>query len=91
MAKTKWDWMAYTAVGIGQIAFIYEMVEIIRTENAKKFSWPFVLLGLVTSCLGLIYGFKNKLTPLIIMGIIDGILSIVLLSLKICYDKKCPD
>ena len=90
MVKTKWDWMAYAAIGIGQIAFIYEMVEIVSAEDSTKFTWPFVLLGLVTSCLGLIYGFKNKLVPLIITGVIDAILSIVMLSLKICYDKKCP-
>ena len=91
MVKTKWDWMAYTAIGIGQVAFVYEMIDIVNSEDSTKFTWPFVILGLVTSSLGLIYGFKNKLMPLIITGIIDAVLSIVMLSLKICFDKKCAD
>ena len=71
MPKTKWDWMAYTAIGIGQVAFVYEMIDIVNSEDSTKFTWPFVILGLVTTSLGLIYGFKNKLMPLIITGIID--------------------
>ena len=91
MPKTKWDWMAYASIGIGQIAFIYEMIDIINSEDSTKFTWPLVILGLVTSSLGLIYGFKNKLMPLIVTGIIDAVLSIVMLSLKICFDKKCAN
>ncbi len=91
MVKTKWDWMAYASIGLGQIAFIYELVDIINSKDSDKFTWPFVLLGIVTSGLGLAYGFKNKLMPLIITGIIDAILAIILLSLKLCYEKRCND
>ena len=87
MVKTKWDWMAYTAILAGQVAFIYELVEIIRTKDSNKFSWPFVLLGIVTSSLGLIYGFKNGLNPLIFTGILDAIISILLVVFKFCYSS----
>ena len=39
MVKTKWDWMAYAAIGIGQIAFIYEMIDIVNSEDSTKFTF----------------------------------------------------
>ncbi len=79
MPKTKWDWMAYTASAGGQVAFIIELVDICRTKNGDKLSWPFTILGLMASVLGLAYGVKNKLKPLILISIFDVILSIALL------------
>lgn len=91
MPKTKWDWMAYTASAGGQIAFIIELVDIYRTKNGDKLSWPFTILGLMASVLGLAYGVKNKLKPLILISIFDVILSIALVFVKILYFKGSYD
>ena len=45
MPKTKWDWMAYTASAGGQVAFIIELVDICRTKNGDKLSWPLQYWG----------------------------------------------
>ena len=85
MPKTKWDWMAYTASAGGQVAFIIELVDICRTKNGDKLSWPFTILGLMASVMGLVYGLKNKLKPLILISIFDVILA------KIVYFKDSYD
>ena len=91
MPKTKWDWMAYTASAGSQVAFIIELVDICRTKNGDKLSWPFTMLGLMASVLGLAYGVKNKLKPLILISIFDLILSIALVFAKIVYFKDSDE
>ena len=43
--RTNWDWMAYLATIGGQVAFVYEMVEICQKKDGEKLSWPFAING----------------------------------------------
>ena len=88
MPKTQWDWMAYVATIGGQFAFIYELVDICRKGEGDKLSWPFTIMAMVASMLGLAYGLRNQLTPLVITGIVDVILSIALIIIKILHKDK---
>ena len=91
MPKTIGDWMAYTSSAVGQVAFIIELVDICRTKNGDKLSWPFTILGLMASVMGLAYGLKNKLKPLILISIFDVILATALVFVKIVYFKDSYD
>ena len=82
MSKTSWDWMAYVAtIGI-QLAFIWELVDMCQKGDTNKLSWTFVVAGVVASGLGLAYGAKNALVPIIVSGIVDVLLSLILLGIK---------
>ena len=91
MAKTKGDWMVYLAVFSVQAGFIYELCDMCQEGEMNKLSWVFVLIGFLASALGLIYGIINKITPFIITGIIDVVLSTVLLSIKTVAQIKNKD
>ena len=85
MVATTNDWLAYTAIAGNQIALVYELIIIIKNKDADKFSWGFVVLSIISSILGFIFGLKNKIKPIIITGIIDIIISVLLVIFKLLY------
>ena len=82
MSKTSWDWMAYVATIGMQLAFIWELVDMCQKGETSKLSWEFIVAGVVASGLGLAYGAKNGLVPIIVSGIVDILLSLLLLGIK---------
>ena len=83
MKKTQWDFIAYAANTVGQIAILVEVINIWQTDDVVSLTWPFVLMSLAAAVLGLAYGIKNKITPFVVAGIFDIVIVIVLLCLKV--------
>ena len=83
MKKTQWDFIAYAANTVGQIAILVEVINIWQTDDVVSLTWPFVLMSLAAAVLGLVYGIKNKITPFVVAGIFDLVIIMILLCLKV--------
>ena len=86
--QTKLNGVGTTAAILGPIALLFQLIKIIQKENADEISWLWVGIELIVSILWLIYSMKNKLLPIFISCIFFILINLIIISVKIIYDKK---
>ena len=88
MSKTStllkdYEYLSYIA-SIGDLIAI--SVEIVHSLNsARAPSWPFVIVVFLTALAGMGYGIVTKIRSVAIMGTLNTILALFLLSIKIYH------
>ncbi len=81
------EFIGYAGGFIIASALLPQLIKTFKTKSAKdlSFLWTFVLLaGLF---LYIIYAAKNTIMPLLIFSTVETIMVIILISLKIKYDR----
>ena len=83
-------WIDLIGYGAGLLVImvpIPQIIHMIRTKRAKDLSYGIIIILLLTSILYAIYGFLINSWPLIITDTVSGVLVILMLVLKLYYDK----
>lgn len=70
------------------VAFIPQLVQIVRLRSAREISLPTFLLFSVGVFLWLVYGLRTGSKPVIVSNILTLVLSLSILILKLRYDRR---
>ena len=86
-------WQKVNSIGtsaaiLGPIALLFQLIKIIIVKNANELSWSWLGLGFIVSILWLIYAFQQKLLSICISSILLLLINLMLIILKIIYDKQ---
>ncbi len=70
------------------VAFIPQLVRVVRLRSAREMSLPTFLLFSVGVFLWLVYGLRTGSKPVIVSNIFTLVLSLSILILKLRYDRR---
>ncbi len=90
MPGTGVEVLGFTAAVCTTVAFVPQLVRVIRLRSAREISLPTFLLFSVGVFLWLIYGLRTGSKPVIVSNIVTLFLSLSILILKLRYDRP-PD
>ena len=79
--------IGFTAAFCTTVAFIPQLVRVVRLRSAREISLPTFLLFSVGVFLWLIYGLRTGSKPVIASNAFTLILSLSILALKLRYDR----
>jgi MtN3 and saliva related transmembrane protein len=69
------------------IALLPQIIKTLRTKSAKDLSMLWTLVLLIGLLLYVIYATKNTILPLMVFATIESIMTVILIFLKIKYDR----
>ncbi|HWB31560.1 MAG TPA: SemiSWEET transporter [Acidobacteriaceae bacterium] len=91
IATTQPELLGFTAAFCTTVAFIPQLVRVIRRRSARDVSLPTFLLFSIGVFLWLVYGIAIGSRPVIASNGLTLLLSVSILALKICYDRRASE
>ena len=79
--------IGFLAGGLSSALFVPQIVKIFKEKSAEEISIITCIIGILSSGLWLWYGIVQDHISMIVTNIIAGIATVVLLSLKLIYNK----
>lgn len=83
----EWELIGYTGGFLIALALLPQLIKTFKTKSAKDLSLIWTLILLSGLLLYLIYAAKNRILPLLVFSTVEAIMVIILISLKIKYDR----
>lgn len=80
-----WEIIGFVASCFSAIQLIPEVIKSWRCKNLDEVAWGTINFVIIGQVLWLIYGFKFGLWPIIIAGVVHGVMGMSLAYLKIKY------
>ena len=84
------DWLGYLAGALTTIAFVPQVVRIVRTRSAQDISWGMFSILSAGVALWLWYGIRLASLPLIAANGVTLALVLAILVLKLRYGSRLP-
>lgn len=84
------EFIGFAAAFCTTVAFVPQLVRVVRLRSAREISLPTFLLFSVGVFLWLIYGVRTGSKPVIVSNIFTLVLSLSILALKLRYDGRSP-
>lgn len=75
---------------LSSVLFVPQIYKIIQSKRVDDISWTFILLSNIGSVYSLVYYIEIDATPMVYTNIFSLVSRIVLLCLKIYYQKSTP-
>ena len=79
--------IGYAATLFGAIQMVPEIIKALKTHHLKDVAWGMLWLMNASSVLWIIYGLSREVLPLTISAGMNLLFQVILVSLKIHYDK----
>ncbi len=70
------------------VSLFLQMIKIIGTKSTGDLSYGWAILSILAIIAGLIYGIHFNLWPIYVANSLQTLLSVLILILKIIYDRK---
>ena len=74
--------IAYMAMVIGSTSLVPQIIKAVKLQKADEISLTWLIMGLASNILWVVYAFKNRLSAQVIATIIGSIPVIILIILK---------
>lgn len=82
------EFTGFAAASCTTVAFIPQLIRVIRLRSAREISLPTFLLFSVGVTLWLVYGLRIGSKPVIVSNAFTLVLSVSILVLKLRYDRR---
>ncbi len=82
-----WEITGYLGGLLIAIALMPQLIKTWRTKSAKDISLLWTFVSLTGLLLYAVYAIRNTIIPLIVFALIESVIVIILIGLKIKYDR----
>lgn len=82
-----WEMVGYAGGFLIALALLPQLIKTWRTKSAKDLSLLWTLVLLIGLLLYGIYATKSRVFPLLTFAVVESVMVIILISLKLKYDK----
>ncbi len=82
-----WELVGYAGGFLIALALLPQLIKTFKTKSAKDLSFIWTIVLLTGLMLYIIYAAMNTVLPLLVFGTVEAIMVIILIGLKIKYDR----